>query len=115
MDEPTSSWPNVKSIHCSLLCWRWKKRGYPIFVSHKLNEVLRLPTASVCCGTENDRHLSCQRTGQWQPDIPDDGMKVEYEPFQFAGKFDHPILELNHVSKKGEYKDSHSNFFQEKF
>ncbi|NMB93688.1 MAG: sugar ABC transporter ATP-binding protein [Flexilinea flocculi] len=107
MDEPTSSLTKREVDSLLAVVLEMKKKGIStIFVSHKLNEVLEIA----------DR-VSVLRDGKMigtypAKELDNDsltflmtGMKVEYEPFQFAGKFDHPILELNHVSKKGEYKD----------
>ncbi|MEI7846881.1 MAG: sugar ABC transporter ATP-binding protein [Chloroflexota bacterium] len=107
MDEPTASLTKREVDSLLAVVEDMKAKGIStIFVSHKLNEVLEIADrVSVIrdgrmvgvypCSELNDETLTVLMTGK----------KVEYQRFNSEMEQKNPVLECQHLIRRGEYQD----------
>jgi simple sugar transport system ATP-binding protein len=107
MDEPTASLTKKEVDSLLSVVTDMKSKGIAtMFVSHKLNEILQIADrvsvirdgklVGTYPGSElNDEKLTHLMTGK----------KVEYQRFMLAKNGNEPILECQHLYRRGEYTD----------
>lgn len=107
MDEPTASLTRKEVDALLKLVEEMRARDIAtIFVSHKLDEVLQVADRVTVLrdgkkvGTFQSSELNDDKLTHLMT-----GKKVTYQPFSPTRKGEQPVLEVRHLSKKGNFKD----------
>lgn len=107
MDEPTASLTKREVDSLLAVVKEMKTRGIAtMFVSHKLEEVLQIADRVTVIrdgkqiGTYPAQELDDEKLTYLMT-----GIKIEYQPFELAAGDARVMLEVEHLSREGEYKD----------
>ena len=107
MDEPTTALTKTEVNHLMKIMLELKERGLAIvFISHKLDEVFTVADTITIFRNGNkigdfeskdlnEKSLSYYMTGR----------EIEYQRYHRVCKNDDPIMEINHLTRKGHYEN----------
>jgi simple sugar transport system ATP-binding protein len=107
MDEPTTALTKIEVKHLMKVMLELKKKGLAIvFISHKLDEVFEVADTITIFRNGN-------KIGDFKSEELDEkslayhmtGRQIEYPRYHRSCKDNTPILQIEHLTRKGQYED----------
>ncbi|MDD2971521.1 MAG: sugar ABC transporter ATP-binding protein [Lachnospiraceae bacterium] len=107
MDEPTTALTKTEVDHLMKIMLELKKKGLAIvFISHKLDEVFTVAdTITIFRNGDKIGDFNSKDLDEKSLSYHMTGREIEYPRYHRTCKDNSPILEIDHLTRKGQYED----------